>query len=616
MKQPSNSQLQNKLPNSQQEAIQRLKQIMNRLSVKAGEIERTQKAGLTEVLEQMPLEKLREIVDNLRSDLEKSVRFVSDQEVELTAQDQVINELKEKLILATDYEHFSLEVEIANERERKEMLEATLIGQRRNLRKQEAIYNQYWRVLRRREGANEINGHMSQTAIEPALAPFEGSLSDTELTIPKSQSPQKIALVLTAVGAFTIALLYGIRAVRQQPASNPIATPPIKTIDNGSVSALGYIEPKGEIIKLSAPAFQEGARVSQLLVKRGDKVKAKQVIAILDNRDRLSAALEEAKAKVVIAQANLEKIKAGAKTGEIAAQDARFQRTQVELQGQITTQQATISKLESQLRGEQASQKADIERIQAELTDAKKDCKRYEMLFAEGATSEQERDRVCLKPNTTNQSLISAKAELGRIEETQQEQIDEAKANLNRTINTAEREIKENQAMLASVAEVRPVDVQVAEAELNSAQAAVKRAQADLDLAYVRSPENGQILKIHTKPGELISKDGIVEFGQTDQMYVTAEVYETDIPKVHLGQEAKIQSNGILGDLQGMVDEVGFKIGQKNVLGTDPVADADSRVVEVKIRLTPEDSYKIANLTNMQVNVIIDTSDSQAKLNR
>jgi L-lactate utilization protein LutC len=93
MKQPSNPQLQNKLPNSQQEAIQRLKQIMNRLSVKAGEIERTQKAGLTEVLEQMPLEKLREIVDNLRSDLEKSVRFVSDQEVELTAQDQVITSI-------------------------------------------------------------------------------------------------------------------------------------------------------------------------------------------------------------------------------------------------------------------------------------------------------------------------------------------------------------------------------------------------------------------------------------------------------------------------------------------------------------------------------------------
>jgi ABC exporter DevB family membrane fusion protein len=168
--------------------------------------------------------------------------------------------------------------------------------------------------------------------------------------------------------------------------------------------------------------------------------------------------------------------------------------------------------------------------------------------------------------------------------------------------------------MLNAVAEVRPVDVQIAQAEVQEAQATIKRAQAELDLAYVRSPKEGQILKIHTWPGELVDREGIVELGQTDQMYVTAEVYETDISKVRLGQKATIKSNGILGDLQGTVDEIGLKIGQKDVLGTDPVADADARVVEVKIRLNANDSQKIANFTNLQVNVIINTSNSQAKI--
>jgi hypothetical protein len=44
------------------------------------------------------------------------------------------------------------------------------------------------------------------------------------------------------------------------------------------------------------------------------------------------------------------------------------------------------------------------------------------------------------------------------------------------------------------------------------------------------------------------------------------------------------------------------------------VADADARVVEVKIRLNANDSQKIANFTNLQVNVIINTSNSQAKI--
>lgn len=88
-------------------------------------------------------------------------------------------------------------------------------------------------------------------------------------------------------------------------------------------------------------------------------------------------------------------------------------------------------------------------------------------------------------------------------------------------------------------------------------------------------------------------------------MYVTIEIYETDINKVKLGQIATIKADGIVEELTGTVDEIGLEISSKNVLGTDPVADADARVVEVKIKLNPQDSIKVSRLTNLQVNVII-----------
>jgi HlyD family secretion protein len=618
MKQTNNQQLQHKVSNTQQEAIQRLRQVMNRLSVKAGELERTQKAGLTEALEHMPVDELQNIVDDLRTDLEKSVRFVSDQEVELATQDQTIAELEEKLKLASEYERFSLEVELASERERKDLLEATLIGQRRNLRKQEATYNQYWRVLRRRQGAFEgEGGYAAQpNGIEPALISFaepeNAPESQEEIQIVPQRSPQ--LLFLAVAGALTLAVLtiYGLKTLN--PNTQTVVTAPNQKVAPRDIAAMGYIEPKGEVIVLSAPAFQEGARVQQLLVNRGDRVKAGQVIAILDSRDRLSASLEQAQTQVKIAQANLAKVQAGAKAGDIQAQDARIQRTQAELQGQVAAQRSTIASLEAQLNGQRASQVAAIQRLEAELKNAETDCKRYQQLFTEGGIADQERDRVCLQEETTRKNLQAAKADLNRIVSSLQAQIDEARATLNRTVATLERQSKEDRAMLDSVAEIRPVDVQVATAELQSTKAAVRRAKADLDLAYVRSPKNGQILKIHAWPGELVDRTGIVELGQTDQMYVTAEVYETDIGRVRTGQLARIVSDGIVGDLQGTVDEVGLKIGQKDILGTDPVADADARVVEVKIRLNPQDSHKIANLTNLQVNVIIYPSNSQAQI--
>jgi HlyD family secretion protein len=53
------------------------------------------------------------------------------------------------------------------------------------------------------------------------------------------------------------------------------------------------------------------------------------------------------------------------------------------------------------------------------------------------------------------------------------------------------------------------------------------------------------------------------------------------------------------------VDRIGLKIAKNDVLGTDPAARTDVRVIEVKIRLY--DSSKVSKLTNLQVKVTIDS---------
>jgi HlyD family secretion protein len=406
------------------------------------------------------------------------------------------------------------------------------------------------------------------------------------------------ALVTGAVTAYSI--------LNYQSNRQPLSPPATSLKKAPSVAALGYLEPQGEVIKISAPAFTEGAKIDKLLVKRGDRLQAGQVIAILDSQPRLQAALAEAQANVIIAQSRLAQVKAGAKKGDITAQSAKFQETQAELGGQIATQRATIATLEAQLQGDQASLEATSQRIQAEVRNAQTDCRRYRMLHTQGAVSEQERDRYCLQAETTQKSLNEAQANRSRTISTLTQRIKEAKANLDRTVKTINNQVTENRARLDAVAEVRPVDVQVAQAELMSAQAAVLKAKANLDLAYVKAPESGQILKIHTWPGELISNNGIADFGQTEQMFVSAEVYETDISRIQLGQKARINIDGMIGDMTGVVDEIGLQIARKDVLGTDPVADADARVVEVKICLDAASSQKVAGLTNLQVNVVIE----------
>jgi ABC exporter DevB family membrane fusion protein len=415
----------------------------------------------------------------------------------------------------------------------------------------------------------------------------------------------KITLIITTLIAGAIAF-YGVW--RYHSSGQPFTLSETVSEEKiTSVAAIGYIEPQGEVIKLSAPAFQEGSRVEQLLVKEGDTVNKGDVIAILDNHERLLATLKQAEAKIQLAKSNLSKVRQGAKQGDIQAQLSRFQGLKAELEGQIMSQKAAIASLEAQLQGQALAQQATIERIEAELKNAIADCQRYQSLYIDGAVSEELRDNFCLIKTTKEKNLAEAQANLTRIKQTLTQQIIEAEANLQRTITTLNQQITENQAQLDSVTEIRPIDIQIAEDELNLAQTEWQRSQADFNLSYVRSPQNGQILKINTFPGELVTEKGIVEVGFTEQMYVNAEIYETDINKIKKGNKAIIKTDNLIGELTGEVEQIGLSIARKNILSTDPVADTDARVVEIKIRLNPLDSLKVAQFTDLKVNVIIQT---------
>lgn len=388
--------------------------------------------------------------------------------------------------------------------------------------------------------------------------------------------------------------------------SNPAIANPDKSFVIEAIAASGYLEPQGEIIRLSAPAFQEGTRVEELLVGVGDRVDAGDVVAILDSRDRLTAALNLAQRQVTIAQAELDRVKAGAKQGAIDAQSATVKRLMAELDGQTMTQNALIAKLDAELEGEQQAQAATLDRFNAELANAKAECQRYLGLHEQGAVSASLYESTCLREETVREQLQEAEANLTRTVNTLNQDIAEAEANLTRTVTTLRQQISEANASLDEVSEVRPVDVAIAQAKLGEAIAAVDQAQANLELAFIKTPQAGQILNIHTLPGELMGQDGVVDLGQTRQMYAVAEVYETDIVNVKLGQTATITSEGFQEELTGIVDEIGLLIDKNDVLSTDPAADVDARVVEVKIRLDEQDSEHVSGLTNLEIHAVID----------
>lgn len=91
--------------------------------------------------------------------------------------------------------------------------------------------------------------------------------------------------------------------------------------------------------------------------------------------------------------------------------------------------------------------------------------------------------------------------------------------------------------------------------------------------------------------------------GDTSIMYAVAEVYETDIGSVRIGQRARVSSPVLHQPLDGVVEKIGNLIFKNDILNVDPAADADARIVEVRVRL--ETSAAVKKLSNLTVDVRI-----------
>jgi HlyD family secretion protein len=366
---------------------------------------------------------------------------------------------------------------------------------------------------------------------------------------------------LVIVGGGSMIAVRNVMQARQE-AREQAALPPPKQV---KVAALGRVEPASRVIDVAA---SQTGRLGELLVSEGDTVETDQILAYMDTyairkaeRDYAASLLDEARAELAAKTA----------LGDSQVAEASTRLAQID-----QPQQAAIQ-----------AQEAAIQSLQAELNVAEIDLARFQQLNASGAISRQELDRQQAKVNSLRADLANAQAT--------KQQLAQARTT---DLNNAAAQVAETRANVA----LSQVQSRVASAEQNLAT-----AEAQMQLTIIRAPQTGQILDIYAEPGEAVSPSGepLLAMGDTRQMYVVAEVYETDVGLVTVGQPVTITSrNGAFNEtLTGTVETIGLQIAKNDVLDDDPAANADARVVEVRIKV--DQSEVVAGLTNLQVDVAI-----------
>jgi HlyD family secretion protein len=286
-------------------------------------------------------------------------------------------------------------------------------------------------------------------------------------------------LILLAVLA---AVAYGTRTLWHRPVVRPSAPAPRSRPTPEAVAALGRLDPAGDIIQLAAPTTSMGAtpRITQLLVREGDRVRRGQLLARFDNAPNQLADL--------------------------------------------------------------ALLRARIQTLNRRLVVQGRDLARFRSLAGQGAIAANELDN-------------------------------------------------REQAYLEL------------QGQLLEARAEYVKSGTDVVNTELRAPMDGTVLRVHSREGERPLNQGILELGQIDQMEALLEIYESDISRVRVGQRAVITSEngGFSGSLAGVVQLIYPQVRQRQILATDPTGDADARIVEVRVRLNPEDARRVRSLAGLKV---------------
>lgn len=238
----------------------------------------------------------------------------------------------------------------------------------------------------------------------------------------------------------------------------------------------------------------------------------------------------------------------------------------------IALREASLAQTTATIRASRDEAQASLERAEATAQNAQSDMDRVTSLFGRGVATRSDLDNA-----------VARATEAGR--------------DVERNIATLSR--------FQAVDATQP-DIAVAEAILAAARVDLTRAEADLERAYVRAPAAGTVLDINARAGERPGNAGIIDLGDTSQMTVQAEVYQTLIGRVAIGDPVTVFADALAQDLVGVVSAIGLEIGRQSILSDDPAANTDARVVDVIVTLEAASSTLASGFTNLDAVVRID----------
>lgn len=107
----------------------------------------------------------------------------------------------------------------------------------------------------------------------------------------------------------------------------------------------------------------------------------------------------------------------------------------------------------------------------------------------------------------------------------------------------------------------------MAETEIAAARVSLRLAEAALAATRLVAPIDATVIEVHVQPGAKAGPGPAVTLADTSRMYVVADFFEADLPRLAVGQRARVSNAALGAPLGAAVERIGRVIDPVNRLG-------------------------------------------------
>ncbi len=374
-------------------------------------------------------------------------------------------------------------------------------------------------------------------------------------------------------------------------------------------------------------SFNAASTVSSVRVTVGDKVAKGQILATL-NQGQVLATLTQARAALLGAQAKYEKILQGSSNEEIALAEVALQNAKTDLEN-VKNNYTTIvanarqALLNSSIATSPASSTSPtitgtyngttegIIRISKYQTGGGGYFSASGLITASGLASTTEPQPIgnsglyiqfSSTPTAEQEWAIQIPNTQASDYLTNYNTYTNALRNQTSAVSSAQSLVDQRQAELnIKKAAARGVDIDIARADVLSAEGNLQSAQSKYEDTVIRAPAAGTITKVDIKYGEL-SQAGkaVITLEDVDNLYIEALINESNIVSLKIGQSVDITFDAFGPE----------KLFTGTVAQIDPSAETNDGVVNYKIKVAMDTKdVTIRPGMNANVTVVAGTKD-------